>query len=87
MGRAAALLFVVLALGGCDNGSRDFSEPMRARFLDACRTSGGEEGECECVLENVEEKMTEEEYTDLESQGVDSVHDDEFREALNACEG
>ncbi len=86
MGGRIKLVLLGFALSGllaCSGGgTRDYSDAVRDNFLDACALSAGQnEDACDCILEEVEEQFTEEEFLELERQ-----RDFEpFRPALNKC--
>lgn len=82
MKRLAAVGLLVLA--SCSSG---YSEETRENFLAACHlTSGGEDGRCECILGEIEDRMSEEEFTQLESEGTSSVlGDSRIQEAAEEC--
>ncbi|MFN2525254.1 MAG: hypothetical protein ABR505_03185 [Actinomycetota bacterium] len=75
---------IALMLVAC---SSQFSDQLRANFIGACeQTSGGATGTCTCILEGLEDRMSEEEYRDLEAQGESSLlADSRVREAIEEC--
>lgn len=77
---------LLVGLLACSNGgTRDYSDQIRENYLDACGLASGQKDEtCECTLEEIEERMTEEEFLELEREG-DFLSDPRVNEALGAC--
>ena len=83
--RVAALAALALCLGACSGG---YSDLVRKNFIGSCeRTSGGATGSCECMLNEIEERIPDEdEFRELERKG-DSVFlvDPRIEAAIAAC--
>lgn len=74
----------LLACSG-GGGTRDYSDEVRKNYLDACGLTSGQQDElCECTLEEIEERFTQEEFAEAERE-PDFVSDPRVQEAINAC--
>ena len=85
---AVTVLLLLTACGGGDGN--DYSSQVRENFLNACATtSGGQDEACECMLDEIEERLTEEEFLEIEQQVVaeETTFEEvpEFQEATDAC--
>ena len=90
--KAAVLPFtVLLTFCGGDDGPQ-YSEEVRDNFLTSCAgTSGGNDEACECVLNEIEERMSEDEFLELEQKAIDEGQDvllehPDIEEAFSECE-
>jgi hypothetical protein len=79
-----AALVVLLGLSACSSG---FSDELRQQFLAGCiQGSGGNQQGCGCILEELEEVITEEELTELNAQPSEVVQaDPRIQAAVAAC--
>lgn len=86
--RRAWIVVAMVVLVGCDEGKgKDYSDQLRRNFLAACdQSSEGEESGCECLLDELESRMTEAEYLALEEKGEEAfLADERVQEALSIC--
>ena len=83
----SAGLLIVLAACGDDGKGPDYSDELRRNFLAACKeSSSGEEESCDCLIDELESRMTEDEYRALEDKGEDAfLADDRVQGALAVC--
>lgn len=79
------VLACLVAASACSSGG--FSEDVRENFLAACHlSSSGNDESCECILSEIEDRMSEEEYRELEGEGQSAVLGDErIAGAVEAC--
>ena len=79
-------LIALTACGG-DGKDPDFSDSLRRNFLAGCNeTSDNDERRCECLLDELESRMTEAEYVTLEEEGEDAfLGDARVKASLEAC--
>ena len=78
---------VVLAACGGDGKGPGFSDELRRNFLASCEeSSGGDESACECLLDELESRITEAEFVALEAEGEDVfLGDRRVQASLKAC--
>jgi hypothetical protein len=92
----SALLLIVLVLAGCGGsegeGNRvSYPDDVRENFLSACVAQpGATQGECDCVLEHIEETVPFDEFRRLEEKSVPgepltAEEDAKFTDAILAC--
>lgn len=82
----AGLLVVFAACGGEGKGP-DYSDELRRNFLASCEeSSGGKEDACDCLIDELESRMTEDEFLALEGHGEDAfLADERVQGSLAAC--
>ncbi len=66
---------------------REFSAEVRETFLESCsESSGGRDDTCRCMLDELEDRMTEEEFIQSEERmGEGEALEPEFQAAVDAC--
>lgn len=86
-GRLLVCVLVLLAACGDEGKGPDYSDGLRRNFLASCeQSSGGKEGACGCLIDELESRMTEAEFLELEGKGEDAfLVDDRVQGALAAC--
>jgi hypothetical protein len=77
--RVLALVLVLgLAVAACGGGGGGFSKEARTEFMSGCEPEAGK-AFCECVLDSLEETMTQAEF---ERMGVDAFASDDVPEEV-----
>ncbi len=92
-----AMTFAVLVAlgGGCgddgdgdtetESGDRDYPEQIRDNFMTACVAAGSATGDCADALECIEERLTEEEFIELDAAARAGTTSPELDEVMAAC--
>lgn len=77
----AVALGTASLLVGCGGSSHHYSASVIQNFMDSCeQTSGGAQGACQCILDKLEARYDETEFSRLEvrlqARGLDALPDD-----------
>jgi hypothetical protein len=66
--RPIAISLLVLGMLACGKSQHEYPADIVDNFLSACRSRGGSESACECVLGEIRHRFTAEEYAELEAK-------------------
>lgn len=84
------VLVVGVSCGGDDEGDQ-YDSQIRENFLSSCEeSSDGATEKCECILEGLEERMSQSEFLSFEQDIIEGdaelMENEEVKEAFEECE-
>lgn len=89
------LMLAAAFAAGCGGGGNDYPDEAVQSFMMSCKAqAGATESSCRCVLDNLEETMSYEEFkrvdTAIRIGGTDEIPEDsreKFLDAISDCRG
>ncbi len=80
-----SIILTLMLLASCSSGEVFGEEDQRA-FLAGCVEGGGTEELCECMVDEIQERLTDDELKELaDSEPEDLQTNPRFLEAVRAC--
>lgn len=80
-----SIIIGLVLLASCSSGD-SFSEQDQRDFVAGCVEGGGTEELCECMVDEIQERLTEDELSELADSDPEELRDNpRFVEAVQSC--